>query len=99
MPRESSSKRRKAVYRVYNPNKGGMHVYTTNASEVNLLKAAGWTAEGTVFYTASANGTPVYRLYNPNSTNGQHHYTSSVSEKNYLVSIGWKYEGVAWYSE
>ena len=76
-----------------------MHVYTTNASEVNLLKAVGWTAEGTVFYTASANGTPVYRLYNPNSTNGQHHYTSSVSEKNYLVSIGWKYEGVAWYSE
>ena len=42
----------------------------------------------------SAQTTPMYRLYNPNS--GEHFYTGSVEEKDNLVSVGWNYEGIAW---
>lgn len=42
----------------------------------------------------TAQTTPMYRLYNPNS--GEHFYTGSVEEKDNLVSVGWNYEGIAW---
>ena len=42
----------------------------------------------------SAQTTPMYRLYNPNS--GEHFYTGSMEEKDNLVSVGWNYEGIAW---
>ena len=43
---------------------------------------------------ASADVTPMYRLYNPNS--GEHFYTGSIQERDMLVSAGWHYEGIAW---
>ena len=42
-------------------------------------------------WIAPSNGWPVYRLYNPHSS--QHFYTVSLSEKNNLVRSGWRYEG------
>ena len=44
----------------------------------------------------TAQTTPMYRLYNPNS--GEHFYTGSVEEKDNLVSVGWNYEGIAFNS-
>jgi hypothetical protein len=42
--------------------------------------------------TADFNG-PVYRLYNPNSS--QHFFTNDINESNYLTNLGWNYEGEA----
>lgn len=41
-------------------------------------------------------GSPVYRLYNPNS--GEHFYTASEEEKEACVNAGWTVEGTAWNS-
>ena len=87
------------VYRLYNPNDGGMHFYTVNAEEAKWLSAGGWTYEGIshyVFDKSSSKGTSQYRLYNPNSTNGEHIWTTDMKEYNYLKSIGWQDEGVCW---
>lgn len=35
-----------AVYRMFNPNRGGDHHYTINTNEVNMLKGKGWRYEG-----------------------------------------------------
>ncbi len=43
---------------------------------------------------SSADVTPMYRLYNPNS--GEHFYTGSVQERDVLKAAGWHYEGIAW---
>jgi hypothetical protein len=53
--------------------------------------------EGIKFYSDTAHGTPVYRLYNPAAGVGAHFYTTNLNEKNHLVSVGWKYEGISWY--
>ena len=37
---------------------------------------------------------PMYRLYNPNTS--EHFYTGSVEERDMLVQVGWQYEGIAW---
>ena len=42
----------------------------------------------------AAEGTEMYRLYNPYS--GEHFYTASTVERDHLSSIGWSYEGVGW---
>lgn len=39
--------------------------------------------------------TPIYRLYNPNSS--EHFYTASYTEMSVLEKAGWKSEGLAWY--
>ena len=38
---------------------------------------------------------PIYRLYNPNSS--EHFYTASFEENSFLEKAGWKTEGLAWY--
>lgn len=41
-------------------------------------------------------GVPMYRMYNPNSS--EHFYTASIAERENLVSLGWNYEGIGWYA-
>lgn len=86
------------IYRLCNPNNDDHH-YTTNPEEKDMLVQLGWRYEGTPFYSAeNGEGIPVYRLYNPNTTDlGSHHYTSSQEERDALRSFGWNYEGIAWY--
>ncbi len=87
------------VYRLYNPNGGGMHFYTENSDEAKGLESGGWTYEGISHYVykkSATTGTPQYRLYNPNSTNGEHNWTTNMDEYNYLRSIGWQDEGICW---
>jgi hypothetical protein len=85
------------IYRLYNPNTGE-HFYTASLGEAKSVTTAGWQWEGIGFTdsTSSEDGSPVYRVYNPNP-GGRHHLTKSAAEKNWLVSLGWKDEGVAWY--
>ncbi|MBT1165573.1 Ig-like domain-containing protein [Bifidobacterium simiarum] len=86
------------VYRVYNRN-SGLHHYTTNASERNMLVRLGWRNEGTSFITVAkgtAGAKPVYREYNRH--NGNHNWTMNKKEHDMLVRLGWKDEGVAWYA-
>ena len=87
------------VYRLYNPNDGGMHFYTDNAIEAIQLKANGWRYEGISHYVYSKNsskGISQIRLYNPNSSNGEHNWTTDLTEYNMLRRLGWKDEGVCW---
>lgn len=88
-----------AVYRLYNPNDGGMHFYTENIEEAKSLKANGWNYEGISHYVytkGTNNGTSQYRLYNPNSTNGEHNWTTDINEREMLKSLGWIDEGICW---
>ena len=87
------------VYRLYNPNDGGMHFYTESASEAKKLKSVGWNYEGISHYVYKAQsdiGIPQYRLYNPNSSNGEHNWTTDVDEWNMLKNLGWRDEGICW---
>ncbi|MEE3480757.1 MAG: Ig-like domain-containing protein [Lachnospiraceae bacterium] len=84
------------VYRLYNSHDGGMHFFTIYASERDALVKAGWKYEGISFYSGGT--TPVYRAYNPNSTNGEHNYTINPAEQARLKAIGWKDEGISWYA-
>lgn len=83
------------VYRLYNPSLDE-HMFTSDVNEYNTLGRIGWKQEGEAW---KADGTkPMYRLYNPNVTNGpNHHYTTDVNEYNVLGKIGWNQEGIAWY--
>lgn len=93
------------VYRLLNPNTGDHH-YTMDENEHNGLVDLGWIYEGIGWASTDlgwadpreADGVPVYRLYNPNTTTATHHYTTDRREANYLANRGWKYEGVAWYA-
>lgn len=87
------------VYRVYNPNGGGMHFYTENAAEALNLRANGWNYEGISHYVYDKDsdvGTVQYRLYNPNSTIGEHNWTTNINEYNMLKNVGWVDEGICW---
>ncbi|MCR4611881.1 MAG: hypothetical protein K5644_08285 [Lachnospiraceae bacterium] len=87
------------IYRLYNPNGGGMHFYTASSAEALNLKAQGWGYEGISHYVyakGSSQGTAQYRLYNPNSPNGEHNWTTDIGERNMLIAAGWTDEGVAW---
>lgn len=81
------------VYRLYNPH-SGEHFYTTSYYEATSNYNAGWNIEGTGWYSPTS-GTPVYRVFNPNSKGGDHYYTKSLYEVKELVKNGWKqdYEG------
>ena len=74
-----------------------------NAEEKDYLASIGWKDEGIGWYSDESQGTPVYRLYNPNAAGqyeaGAHHYTKNESEKNVLVALGWSDEGVGWYGK
>ncbi len=85
-----------SMYRLYNPYTGE-HFYTASLVEFSLVKAAGWTDEGTGWVAPAYSGAPVYRMYN--SYAGEHHYTMKADERDSLVNSGWTYEGVGWYSD
>ncbi|MBT1165571.1 glycoside hydrolase family 25 protein [Bifidobacterium simiarum] len=94
----SGSATKVPVYRVYNRH-SGLHHYTRNAAERNMLVAKGWRNEGTSFVTVPGNvsgARPVYREYNRND--GNHNWTLNKAEHDMLVRLGWKDEGVAWYT-
>lgn len=78
------------IYRLYNKN-SGEHFYTASQFERDSLVNVGWKNEGTG-WTAPADGTAVYRVYNPNIIEGDHYYTSSKFEANSLVKKGWKWD-------
>ena len=93
-----ASKTGTPIYRLYNRNGGGMHFYTANAAEKDMLLANGWTEGKVVFYGADkATGIPVYRTYNTGSNNGEHNYTTNIAESDMNVKAGWRAEGVAFY--
>ena len=73
----------------------GEHFYTSSLAERNNVVKAGWNYEGIAWY-APLEGSPVYRLYNPNA--GDHHYTTSARERDEVIAAGWRYEGISWYS-
>ncbi|WP_165776764.1 InlB B-repeat-containing protein [Bifidobacterium simiarum] len=89
------------VYRVYNRN-SGLHHYTTNKAENDMLVRLGWRDENhgkSSFVTVSKDtpgARPVYREYNRRS--GNHNWTLNKAEHDMLVRLGWKNEGVAWYT-
>lgn len=83
------------LYRAYNPNTGE-HLYTQNGNEIPFVVRAGWRNEGTA-WEAPNNGTPVYRMFNPNN-GGDHHYSTNMNEVNMLKRAGWRYEGESWKS-
>lgn len=87
--------KKKALYRLYNPN-SGEHFYTANPTERDKVKKAGWRYEGIGWY-APEKGMPVYRMYNPNN-GGDHHYTLNANERDHLKKVGWRYEGISWFS-
>lgn len=86
------------IYRLYNPNNGGDHHYTTSLEEYNETIKAGWKGEGVAFYSDDDKGIPVYREYNPNAASGMHNWTTSLEEHNALIKVGWKDEGIAYYA-
>ena len=80
------------IYIMYNPN-SGEHLFTSKLGEYNKLEKVGWKKEGIAFYAYTQpveEGTPIYRVFNPNAPGGDHHYTKSVSEVNKLVGVGWR---------
>lgn len=86
----------KNVYRVYNPNPGWMHLFTTNWGEVAACVSEGWRYEGVAWRTSKSANVPVYRLYH--YTNGDHLLTTSKDEYDRVSKWpGWRGEGVAFY--
>ncbi|MBT1165872.1 InlB B-repeat-containing protein [Bifidobacterium simiarum] len=89
------------VYRVYN-RRSGLHHYTTNKAEKDMLVRLGWRDESrkaASFITVSKDtpgARPVYREYNRRT--GNHNWTLNKREHDMLVRLGWKNEGVAWYA-
>lgn len=101
------------VYRLYNANVKapdgtplGDHHYTTNPTEVETLKKAGWSEDAEFFYAQTTPGegsVPVYKLYNPNAYtqpkySGAHHFTLDKTEKDNLLKAGWTEGDVAFYT-
>lgn len=71
-------------------------IYTTDPNECKALEKMGFSNKGTAFYSEGA--TPIYRLYNPNSTGaGAHLFTALTSEVEGLIKAGWSLEGVPFY--
>lgn len=93
------------VVRMYN-KWTGEHLFTTNALEVADLEARGWQNEGTYWkapaaptekeHKDNAQYMPVYRLYNPNSSD--HLYTTDLVEYTNLMAAGWRGEDVKFMS-
>ncbi len=89
------------VVRMYN-KWTGEHLFTTNPLEVADLEARGWANEGTYWkapavdtateHTGNKDFMPVYRLYNPNSSD--HLYTTNLVEYTDLMAAGWRGEDV-----
>jgi len=88
-------------YPVYRQMLGDVHLYYVDGGERNeLMKAAGYLAEGIGWYAPSgraetrpiANGrVNVYRLFNGT----RHFYTAVLAERDNAIRAGWRSEGVA----
>ena len=98
------------VVRMYN-KWTGEHLFSTDALEVADLEARGWENEGTYWTAPAAPFTddkgvkhhednnlymPVYRLYNPNSSD--HLYTTDLVEYTNLMAAGWRGEDIKFMS-
>ena len=78
------------IYRLYNPN-SGEHFYTDDLVEIDALTSGGWEYEG-LGWRGYLEGSPVYRLYNPNADGGDHYYTASIEEAKELEKLGWIFD-------
>lgn len=90
------------VVRMYNPYTGE-HLFSIDKVEVAKLEVLGWANEGTYWKAPALNATnkaanfmPVYRLYNPYTSD--HLYTTDVVEYTNLKAAGWNGEGEKFYS-
>ena len=81
------------VYRLY--NKKGWHLLTLSKDEVKKCVNNGWVDEGVSFTAPKGGVVPVYRFYNPHSSD--HLYTADYKEAEKVQKSGWKYEGVPFF--
>lgn len=87
------------VYRLYNENNGGTHMYTTKKSEYNNLVNSGWSGEGVQFYVSmDKSGNPIYRTRNPESKAGEHQWSNRPEFNDLTKTHKWADEGISWYS-
>ena len=81
------------VRRLYHPDGGGDHLYTTSKAEIEkLVNEEHWADEGVMFTAPCPGRYPVFRMLNPNSID--HFWTTSYSECERMQAAGWRYEGV-----
>ena len=82
------------VERYYNAGLGAQghssHYYSSDATEIANLKAAGWTYDAGCDLI-SGGTTPIYTCYNE-ALGSAHHYTSSKTEWQNLSANGWQLE-------
>ena len=83
----------KDLYCLYN-SANKEFLYTIDENEKNNLIST-WEYKGVICTLPDFSATPVYRLYDPVST--QHLYTSDDAEIIKLVGDGWTKEGTAYY--
>ena len=85
------------VVPVYRLQRNGIHLYTSDQSEVNVaVNQVGYTNEGIRFYAKTASGTdarPVYRL----SNNSRYFYTVNDFERSDMANRGYTQEGTPFY--
>ncbi|MCR4611755.1 MAG: hypothetical protein K5644_07640 [Lachnospiraceae bacterium] len=85
-------------YDYFNKSDSTIRSYSPLADALHTPKLAPWSAVGrpncNKDYEGGTTSMPVYRLYNPNSS--EHFYTTTYNEKVSLEKAGWKYEGIAW---
>jgi hypothetical protein len=85
-----------ALYRLR--SSGGIHFYTSSATEMQSLASSGWTLEGAAgyLYPEQVGSTvPLYRLLGPGSV---HFYTTSDVERDGLLMCpGWTFEAAIGY--
>ncbi len=83
------------VYRLYNATLGSQgrssHYYTTNATEIEQLKNAGWVIDNGGQDFKSGGSTAIWTSYNE-ALGSAHHYTTSVDEWRGLSLNGWDIE-------
>lgn len=89
------------VYRLY---KSGVHIWSSDPSEINSYVQSGYTVEGQAFTSIDsirqeqappAGKSLVYRFYV--AASNSHLWTTDISERDAMIQAGYPYEGVAWY--
>lgn len=78
---------------IYADRRGGPMI---DAKRLSWIEANSTPARIEEKHDAAVQGSPVYRLYNPNS--GEHFYTADKIEQSTLLEAGWEDEGIAWHS-
>ena len=80
----------KPVYRLFDINGKGGHVYTTDVTLKSELMTKGWIDEGIAWYAPSVSGRVIYKI--TNKTTGKILYTTSKAEKDTLDAAGFTCE-------